>query len=149
MAASEALFGLEVTLVDPAGLYRGQTPISVFHNPITDEKDTEHYEGFDPDGNLITMPFSMDGFKREDPFFYISQDEDFFSKPKNFVTTAMKSDLPRMHPTLFSGLNLMLNLLVKSAYADKNIPSCYHEESQPTSLVLSSPMTMRAQAHLK
>jgi len=128
LSASEALFGLEVTLVDPADTYRGEGLLPVFHNPITDEKDTDIYEGFDPEGKPITMPFSMEGFQRKEPFFYISQDEDFFAKPKNRVT-AMRSPSMPIRPTLFSGLDPMLSLLVKPAYADGNIPSCYSERS--------------------
>ena len=128
MSASEALFGLEVTLVNPADAYRGEGPLPVFHNPITDEKDTDIYQGFDPEGKPITMPFSTEGFQRKEPFFYISQDEDFFAKPKNRVT-AMRSPSMPIRPTLFSGLDPMLSLLVKPAYADGTIPSCYSEES--------------------
>lgn len=51
LSTSEALFGLEVTLVDPDGTWDGTTPIPVFHNPVTDEKDTHIYDGFTPDGS--------------------------------------------------------------------------------------------------
>lgn len=128
LSTSEALFGLEVTLVDPDGAWDGTTPIPVFHNPVTDEKDTHIYDGFTPDGSPITMPFSMDGFEREDPFFYINQDEDFFDRPENRIT-ALATKAPLRRPSLLPSFNPVFALFVKPVYADGNIPSCYHEES--------------------
>ena len=73
------------------------------------------------------MPFSMDGFEREDPFFYINQDEDFFDRPENRIT-ALATPAAR-RPRLLPSFNPVFALFVKPVYADGNIPSCYHEES--------------------
>lgn len=132
LSASHALFGLEITLVDKASTYKGQTPLDVFHNPVLDEKDTDHWEGFDPDGKPVNMSFSMDGFKRTDPFFYIHYDDEFFEKRENWVTTAMASPSPRMSRTFFSVIDPVFSLLVKPALAHPGhttVPDCYHDQS--------------------
>ena len=133
LSAAEALYGLEVTLVDPNGTYRGNTPIEVYHTPVLDEKDTDLFEGFDPDGNPVTMPFSPSSFKRSEPFFFINYDEDFFWRSEN-QPTAQADPLPRLRPTLLARLSPR-NLLVTRAWAhgshgsNNSIPDCYHGES--------------------
>ena len=104
LSVGKALYGLEVSLIDPAGTYQGQDPIDVFHNSVLDEKDTEYWEGFDPDGMPVQETFSMDGFQRTNPLFYIHFDENFFYKPENQSTTTMASPSPKVRPSLFSGL---------------------------------------------
>ena len=77
MAVCEAMYGLEIHLMNGAS-YQGATAIPVFHDPIIDEKDTKRWDGFSPDGEPETMPFSMDGFTRSDPFFFITYDDEFY-----------------------------------------------------------------------
>ena len=133
LSASEALYGLEVTLVDPNGTYQGTTPIEVYHTPVLDEKDTELIEGFDPDGNPVTMPFSPSSFKRSEPFFFINYDEDFFYRPEN-QPIAMVEPAPLFRKTLLAYLSPR-NLFVSRAWAhgshgnNNSIPSCYHGKS--------------------
>ncbi len=125
---------MEVSLIDPAGTYQGTTPIPVFHTPVLDEKDTEYWEGFDPEGKPIQETFSMDGFQRADPFFCIHYDDEFFDKEGNRPTTAMAPPFPKVRPTFFAGLDPVLSLLVKPALAHhppghSALPDCYHERS--------------------
>ncbi len=130
LSVSEALFGLEIRLIDENGSYRGHTPIDIFHDPVIDEKDVERYEGFDPEGSPTTMPFDMRDFVRTAPFFYVQQDEQFFRSPGNAITAVLdRPASPQSRPTLYAGLRPLLSLLVKPAYADDNIPSCYHDQS--------------------
>ena len=133
LTMSEILWGLEVSLIDRAGTYGGQTPVEVFHNPVLDEKDTDYYEGFDPDGKPVESPFDMqEGFVEDGPFLFISYDEDFLYYPENRPKTAMSQPKLQLRPTLLLGLNPM-NLFVKRAWAhgrhSNPIPDCYHDRS--------------------
>ena len=127
LSVSEALFGLEIRLVDGPGSYQGNSALAVFHNPITDEEDTHVYEGFDPDGQPITMPFG-DDFDPGATFIYLAQDEDFFTKPQNFVAQAQIAP----QPTLLSSLSPVFAWLVKPAWAHgdngHDPPPCYHRD---------------------
>ena len=133
LAAAEALYGLEVSLVDPKRLYQGTTPIEVYHTPVLDEKDTEIFEGVDPDGNAVTMPFSPSSMKGSNPFLFINYDEDFFYREVN-RPLAKTEPLPHLRPTLLAGLDPR-NLIVSRAWAhgshggNSSIPDCYHGDS--------------------
>lgn len=133
LAAAEALYGLEVSLVDPKGLYGGNTPIEVYHTPVLDEKDTDVFEGFDPDGNAVTMPFDPASMKRSDSFFFINYDEDFFYREAN-RPLAKTEPVPHLRTTFLASLDPR-NLVVTRAWAhgshggNSSIPSCYHGDS--------------------
>lgn len=86
LSVSEALFGLEITLVDRAGTYQGQTPIDVFHNPITDEKDIEIYKhaGINCEYEVF-LPETVFRYGREDELNVKVWEDDIFPNPDDNV----------------------------------------------------------------
>lgn len=136
MAICEAMYGLEIHLINGAS-YQGTTAIPVFHDPIIDEKDTKRWDGFSPDGESETMPFSMDGFTRSDPFFFITYDDEFYYKSENAIAALAPPALGEP-PTFFAGLSPLLSWLVEPAWAHhppphypahSALPDCYEEKS--------------------
>ena len=102
LTVAQGLFGLRVKVRSPNDQtpgWDGSNPIPVFHNPITDELDTEWVKGYDPDGTQRQFAF---GSRPPYQILYVFQDEEFFDRPGNAPATAAAVGLQYRDDSFFS-----------------------------------------------
>ena len=120
-------------MTPPSGAWATDEALPVFHNPITDESETDYFEGFNPDGTPAKFDFGVEEVPF--PFLYVEQDEGFFYKPENRPDkekgsgASVYQEIKTPFDHRYGMLSLMEDLVLPNAlFADSGIhDECYHE----------------------